>query len=205
MHIWPRGLQINSINQINQKNIKNAQLNIGVWQHLADGNPDVDAIYRLVINKKIIFEKNGNFVLDKNLFCPFNSQNTFWSSKAFLFMYLPCTVAFRYTDILRSYICQKLLWNKNMHLGFSSASVEQKRNYHDLMKDFKDEITMYETVNRVIEILNNISIDKLNDSEALLLIYESLANEKIVSFEEVELVQLWINDFNLIYNHYQNK
>ena len=92
-----------------------------------------------------------------------------------------------------------------MHLGFSSASVEQKRNHHDLMKDFKDEITMYETVNRVIEILNNTNIDKLNDSKALLLIYESLANEKIVSFEEVELVQLWINDFNLIYNLDQNK
>ena len=199
-HIWPRGFPINKINLKNKIKIKNKNSNIGVWQGLADYNPDVDAIYRLTINNKIIFKKNDKYVLNKNLYCPFNSQNTFWSPEAYIFMYLPCTVAFRFTDILRSYICQKLLWNKNLHLGFCEATVKQERNQHDIFEDFNDEISMYKQVPKVVEILNNTDCTELSDSDALLLVYKNLLKENIIMPQEIKYVQSWINDYKSIFS-----
>jgi hypothetical protein len=194
MHIWPRGYPLNHIKSNNSSMVHNQSLsNVAVWQGLADKDPDVDAIYRLVLGENVNFNP-GEVVLGEGVYCPFNSQNTFWRKSAFLFMYLPSTVSFRYTDILRGYVCQRLLWKNKENLGFITPSVIQERNPHDLEEDFFSEISMYTTVNTVVNFLSNIDLKNLTDKEAMIKVYKGLNDIGIVEKKEILLLNLWLTD-----------
>ena len=61
-------------------------------KEFCEGNPDVDAIYR-IINKNIDikFRNNFKFSLGK-AFSPLNSQNTIWSKEVFPLLYFACNM-----------------------------------------------------------------------------------------------------------------
>ena len=196
-NIWPRGYPLDEIHKTTRHEIgikKTDAVEIGVWQALADKEPDVDAIFRLVHQKQVTFQKNPPLYLDKQVYCPFNSQNTAWNAKAFPYLYLPVSTSFRFTDILRGYIAQKLMWEDNLHLGFTEATVYQERNVHDLMKDFKDEWECYLNVKPIVEILDSLSLTSDNFNN-LHLIYTTLANENLINSVEIDHLEGWINDF----------
>ena len=68
LNIWPRGLPLNEIanrQKILKKNARKFYVS-PVQQGLADHDPDVDAIYRLILDKKVKFKKNLQFILGKN-------------------------------------------------------------------------------------------------------------------------------------------
>ena len=112
-----------------QKNMVKEVNKIGIWQGLADLDPDVDAIYRLTSNKEVTFDKGDPIVLGKETWCPFNSQNTLFASPQFFpLLYLPAFVTFRFTDILRGYVAQPILQAAGYRLGFTEATVYQDRN-----------------------------------------------------------------------------
>ena len=196
--IWPRGYPLSFINQIENYEFKKKDFEVGIWQGLADGDPDVDAIHRFIFSNKDIKFSSGAYVLDKYLYCPFNSQNTFWYEPAFPFLYLPCFVSFRFTDILRSYVTQKLLWNFDLHLGFHEPTVYQDRNQHDLRKDFRDEITMYTQTENLVSTLDALDISGLSKLGALKKIYVELEKVGITKREETECVNSWISDLSLL-------
>lgn len=194
--IWPRGLPLNLIN----KEFKNDYASnmqgdaVGIWQGLADEDPDVDAIYRLTINEPCIFEQAMPLILTKGLISPFNSQNTLFYRPLFLLMYLPTTVTFRFTDILRGLIAQPIMWMYNYHLGFTGATVVQKRNEHNLMSDFRSEISMYEHCEEIVNLVS-ASVSGNNSLEGNLFnAYDKLALHGIVSAAELVAVEAWIND-----------
>ena len=195
VRVWPRGFPLDEIwskydFRINESKPKK----IAVWQGLADIQPDVDAIYRLTQNQQIQFEKKPSVYLEKSVYCPFNSQNTFWRKEFFPLLYLPTTTSFRFTDILRGYIAQRLMWEEDFHLGFTKATVYQNRNVHDLMNDFEQEIECYMNVKKVVYILDTIELDG-SMIENLFKIYSELFKNGIVKKEEIDILKLWINDF----------
>jgi hypothetical protein len=200
--IWPRGLPLELINSKNDHFKINSDVNcrVGIWQGLANGDPDVDAIYRLT-NHSADFEfiPREPIVLDIGIFTPFNSQNTLTYKQLFPLLYLPTTVSFRYTDILRSYVAQPIMWLYGFKVGVVSANVFQERNKHNLLEDFKSEIPMYLNPN-VINIISS-AINKKNDIyENLFSVYSSLAEKEIVGLEEINSVRSWINDCVVLLN-----
>ena len=88
-----------------------------------DGDPDVDAIYRLTVGQECIFEQRPPLVLGRGTISPFNSQNTAFSAELFPLLYLPSTVTFRFTDILRGYVAQPVMWSAGYQLGFVGVSI----------------------------------------------------------------------------------
>ena len=74
-HIWPRGLPLRLINDKRplEKTSSQRQARVGVWQALADGDPDVDAIYRLTSDVPCAFNNQQPIVLGKGTVTPFNS------------------------------------------------------------------------------------------------------------------------------------
>lgn len=190
--IWPRGFPLDLINAKQDILTKTKKLKIGVWQGLANKEADVDAIYRLVIGKEIMFDKDKRFVLDQGVISAFNSQNTFWEEDAFPFLYLPSTVSFRYTDILRSFVAQFGLWARDLHLGFISPTCYQDRNPHNLLKDFKDEVVMHLETTNVIETLKSCSSTLSGSDDDLLIMYEALYKSGIVKKEELNIVAQWL-------------
>ena len=196
--VWPRGYPLDEIHNSANYHVENSRpVEVGVWQGLADNDPDVDAIFRLTINRKVKFDAKPPIVFEKGTYCPFNSQNTFWNKKAFPYLYLPATTSFRFTDILRGYIAQRLLWENNLHLGFTKATVYQKRNTHDLMRDFRDEIECYLNVRPIVELLDSLEFgpEPMSNIEDA---YRILAEQKYVKSEELIIVEAWINDLRKI-------
>lgn len=156
--IWPRGNPLDTVHD--------AGLVIGartarapLQQFLADGDPDVDAVYRLLFKDPLHFEKRVPLFLKAGTWCSFNSQNTLFFKEVFPLLYLPCHVSFRMTDIWRSLVAQLCLWSEGSQLVFRSATVVQERNEHNLMRDFSEEIDGYlnndRIVNRLVDLLDS--------------------------------------------------
>jgi hypothetical protein len=194
--IWPRGLPLNLINANNNfsESISSKDCNVGIWQGLADEDPDVDAIYRLTNDTPCYFDKREPVVLSKGTVSPFNTQNTIIRRELFPLLYLPTYVTFRFTDILRGLVAQPIMWLYGYQLGFIDATVIQKRNPHDYMKDFISEIPMYQHCEGIIELVSN-SISKSDSIETNLYnAYKSLVNENIVCEKEMITLEAWLQD-----------
>ncbi|MGD2093986.1 MAG: STELLO glycosyltransferase family protein [Phycisphaerales bacterium] len=196
--IWPRGFPLEYINQSFESPgslAGEAVFDCPVQQYLVDGDPDVDAIYRLTTKADIKFRPN-TIILSEGTFCPFNSQNTIWWPDTFALLYLPGTVSFRMTDIWRSFIAQVCLHKAGKKVAFGPATMFQVRNEHNLIRDFADEISGYLNNAKIMELLSNIDLlDGPNQIELnMRLCYEKLVAENIVPQNELHLLDLWLKD-----------
>lgn len=195
--VWPRGIPLRCVLGAEiPKLAAGKNLKVGVWQFLADGDPDVDAIYRLTNNTPIYFKWREPLVLDQNTCCPFNSQNTYFCKEVFPLLYLPSTVTFRFTDILRGLVAQPVLWVAGYHLGFAGATVLQKRNPHDYLKDFESEIPCYLQAEKVVQIAKQAVSSERSISENLMSVYRALSSKGVVSENELEILSSWLNLFD---------
>jgi hypothetical protein len=101
--IWPRGLPLEAVaeNAPEQHYVQGSPVKALVQQGLAEGDPDVDAIFRLtrVSSGKLIRVKFDNqappVALPRGLAAPFNSQNTLFHKEALWGLLIPITTTFR--------------------------------------------------------------------------------------------------------------
>jgi hypothetical protein len=196
--IWPRGLPLDLITASHAEPPLLAEaprgVSIGVWQGLANGDPDVDAIYRLTSNQPCTFLDRPAVSLPEGIVCPFNSQNTAFRRELLPLMYLPAYVTFRYTDILRGLVAQPILWAAGLRLAFTPATVFQDRNAHDYLRDLESEVPMYLTGRRALELAIETASASRSIPENLQAVYEALEREGIVEARELELLGLWLAD-----------
>tara|TARA_X000000950_G_scaffold205530_1_gene247242 strand:+ start:18635 stop:19660 length:1026 start_codon:yes stop_codon:yes gene_type:complete len=198
--IWPRGLPLEKIKKDKKEKIINRQIKESlIIQSLCNGNPDVDAIFRLMNSEKknIKFINNRKYFISNKSYVPFNSQSTIWHRDAFPLLYLPVTCTFRSTDIWRSLIAQIILNNDNKLILFQSPTVFQKRNKHDLLKDFESEVPVYLENQKIIKILTNTKLKKgpKNYLSNLYRCYESLVKNGILVKKELSYIDLWVKDY----------
>lgn len=193
--IWPRGLPLNLINRKEKTEVTiKDTYKVGIWQGLADGDPDVDAIYRLTSDAECSFIDRPPLVLQQGTFSPFNTQNTAIIKELFPLMYLPSHVTFRFTDILRGIIAQPIMWSAGYTLGFTNATVIQKRNPHDYFKDFISEIPMYLHIEKVSELVDKVTKSSSTVIDNLYNSYLELEKENIVKSEELKILEAWLFD-----------
>ena len=194
--IWPRGFPLHQISKVTDNNPpgKASEVRVGVWQGLSDKQPDVDAIFRLKHDRDFFFEKGPPIVLDRNTLSPFNSQNTCFRKAVFPLLYLPASVSFRFTDILRSYIAQPILWTHGFSLGFLEANTIQHRNIHDAADDFISEMPMYQHAGSISGIVQEIIAEKNSIGDNLFRSYEALAREKITGENELPILEAWLKE-----------
>lgn len=192
--VWPRGYPLRHVTAPATSEIAESDVRIGVWQALADGDPDVDAIFRLTVGGNITFEAGDPFVLARGTVCPFNSQNTAFTAEAFPLLYLPATVTFRSTDIVRGLVAQPILWAAGMRLGFLGATATQDRNDHDFLDDFRSEIPLYLHTEEILDIAMAETSDERSIEENLRAVYDALAAKGHVEPFELELLDGWLAD-----------
>lgn len=196
--VWPRGFPLECIKDgfTSKPGLdEEAVFDCPVQQFLVDGNPDVDAVFRLTMETDVHFNPN-TVILRAGSFCPFNSQNTVWWPEAYPLLYLPSYVSFRMTDIWRSFVAQICLYRMGKQIAFRSATMQQVRNEHSLIRDFEDEIPGYLNNARFISVLQDLPLSDGPDrvGENLRACYGSLAQAGIVPHEELHLVDLWLDD-----------
>ena len=198
MNIWPRGLPLAQIKNpkaaLSEKELEKKPAKVGVWQALADGDPDVDAIYRLTKGDLCYFDKKEPVVLDSGTLSPFNSQNTAFAKDFFPLLYLPAFVTFRFTDILRGLVAQPIMWLYGYKLGFLGATVTQERNAHDYTKDFESEIPCYLQASKAADIVSKNIRRESSVCENLYSAYQALSKHEIVPEKELDLLSAWNKD-----------
>ncbi len=192
--VWPRGFPLENLagEEMAKTAIEWAEETPAIVQGLADDNPDVDAVYRLTRPLPVRFDpQSAPLSLARGNWCPFNSQNTWIHRDVAVLSYLPAYCSFRMTDIWRSFVAQRCLWEMGRRLVFVAPTVRQERNEHDLMRDFADEVSGYlknDAIRRCLEgcVLTGQPLEDLPRC------YEALIQAAIFPSEEAELVQAWI-------------
>jgi hypothetical protein len=168
--LWHRGYPLQLVNQ------RHDNIYLGKQKHrfyvqadLWNGEPDVDAIYRLTHKyENINFSPMESFSTVN--ITPFNSQNTFIHRKILKNYMMPIGLG-RVHDIWGAYLLQNKTKAKVL---FSTASVFQKRNEHDISKDYLDESMTYHLTLDLIK--NRIKSDIIKDVEKGYDLYQSYFN-----------------------------
>jgi STELLO glycosyltransferases len=197
-NIWPRGLPLERVRDtlpdFDALDVRDADCPI--QQGLADENPDVDAIYRLVSTLPQSFRRDRRLALGRGSWCPFNSQNTTWWAEAFPLLYLPAYCSFRMTDIWRSFVAQRIAWENGWAVLFHEPTVWQERNEHNLLRDFRDEVPGYLNNAAIADTLGALSLQPgaAGLGENLLACYEKLVGMGLVGREELGLLAAWLED-----------
>jgi hypothetical protein len=201
--VWPRGFPLRRI--LEQKSVALPVVTItldsvGVFQALADNDPDVDAIFRLTQVLPQNFSSGLPVLLSNGTVCPFNAQATWWNAKYGVLMYFPSTISWRVADIWRSYITTFILQANSVGIVFTGPLVTQIRNSHDLLIDFKEEIDSYLQADNIWQCLSEIDPKAVNGeiSVALFKVYEHLVVKEFIPQEEIRILKSWISDIKKI-------
>ena len=143
-HLWHRGFPLQHVHEKNDnisfsmKPIHTCDVQANLW----DGDPDVDAICRMIYKPDCKFDTKEWFTTDK--LTVFNSQNTILKRDALKHYFMFDGVG-RMDDIFGSYILQK----KGFNVVFGPPTVYQDRNEHDLTIDLVKEYVGYENVRNI--------------------------------------------------------
>jgi hypothetical protein len=196
--IWPRGLPLDAVQAVPPpySSLPVRTLSCPIQQGLADGNPDVDAIYRLILPVFPSFQSDRPVILGEGAYSPFNSQNTTWWPEAYPLLYLPAYCSFRMTDIWRSMVAQIISYVNGWAIYYHAPTVDQERNEHALMRDFEDEIPGYLNNRAIMAALAALpltaGVEHLADN--LRKCYEALVRNKWVGALELQLLEAWLAD-----------
>lgn len=204
--VWPRGFPLDKVSTsiptaravVKHSRLPLKSVHSPIQQGMADKNPDVDAVWRLVMPEKVTFEKRLSLALAPGTWCPFNSQSTWWWPEAYPLMYLPAFATFRMTDIWRSLVAQRCLWELGLSVAFHSpAEVVQHRNPHDLLHDFEDEVKGYLFNGRIATVLSKTKLTG-NLCKDLYRCYDALVDAKFLPASELAVLSAWITDIKTV-------
>lgn len=131
--------------------------NIAVVQGLVVGDPDVDAIERIV-NAPDVEGISSSAVLEPGTWAPFNTQSTAFTYEVAPLLQVLVGVG-RYDDIWASYVARRVLDDVDLRVKYGFPLVEQRRNQHDLIKDLGAELLGYELTPELTSKLRGFTTD----------------------------------------------
>lgn len=201
--VWPRGYSLKQASSHNPEPypLSSPVMEKGlILQGLVDGHPDIDALYRIVKgNIRIHFGQQLMIKLRPGQWCPFNSQNTLFEYPVFPLLYLPSGCTFRLTDIWRSFVAQRCLWEMGEGVVFHYPTMVQDRNEHDFYKDFVEEMPGYQLHDSLVETLAALSLGP-NLMQNVLSCYKALVSGGFLPAGELNILDLWLNELSKIWN-----
>ena len=130
---------------------------IGLFQGISLGDPDIDARTRLVYPKHLPLNsiREKNYCL-KNIWSPYNTQNTLYAKILFPVAFM-WPFAERMDDIFASFMWQKILFNNDMYVHVGDAVNRQDRGVRNVFKDdFLTEVEGYVHGHEVWAAVNEI-------------------------------------------------
>jgi len=196
--IWPRGLPLSEVRADVPETKTGAAMRSPIQQGLANGSPDVDAVWRLILDRNFAFSDGAPVMLQAGNWCPFNTQSTWWWPIAYPLLYLPSYCSFRTCDIWKSFVAQRCLWELGYGITFHGAEVFQDRNQHDLDRDFVDEVPGYTRNKEIADVLARLQLKtgEAQIDDNLRRCYERLVAAGVFPSAELELVELWLEDLS---------
>lgn len=199
--IWPRGYPLENISDPTEHVFDKCQgVQTTIQQGVVDGDPDVDAIFRLTRKDKNVrldvkFDPKADPVLlPPGTMAPFNSQNTFFLYKGLWATLLPITTAFRVCDIWRGYFAQRLIWEIGGYLSFFPPNAVQVRSAHDYLLDFIDEKDLYHDAGRLVRFLTTWKSNKKDFFNRVLELSVAMVENQFWGEKDALLTEAWLQD-----------
>lgn len=199
---WPRGTPLETIREPQtyltlDDNEYLSTPEIGVLQSLANHEPDVDSMFRLTAHLPMEFSiENRARGLPPGMMAPFNAQATLFAHRCLWGLLLPASVHGRVSDIWRSYIMQRVMWDIGQGVAFSSPFVVQYRNAHNYMADFNAEQDLFSKAGELIKFLLAWKPQSSTFEGRLEELIISLYEHTFLEETDVLLWQAWIEDLH---------
>jgi hypothetical protein len=193
-YIWPRGFPLSLLKNEPNYFIQDTDKIPSIINGLVENDPDVDALFRIICNHQssIQWDKNKYVLINNTNMCVFNTQNTFWlNPELFICLLIPCSVSFRYCDILRGIINNIILKKTNNYMMYSSPNVIQNRNEHNLISDFKSEYEMYIHNENILDFIENDIVNISSVKELLFSIYNNLLVNNVITQLDIDILNKW--------------
>jgi hypothetical protein len=182
-----------------------AMESVGVMQFCANGNPDIDAIHRLVhplpMNFKLKQTEDANtpkpsthgaVEVPSHALAPYNAQATIHTYKAMWALLLPFTVPGRVSDIWRGYFAEALFRELGISLIFLPAIIEQDRNEHHYLADMQAELDLYFKGGKLLELLRDWKSTSQSVPERMEELWIDLYERGYIELNDVKVAQLWL-------------
>lgn len=160
---------------------------VGVVASLWLGDPDIDAVQRMTAPYHITGLSTPSMVLERDTWCPFNSQAT-----AYLHDLAPLMACWpgvgRYDDIWASYLARAVMDLGEFRVLYGHPCVRQVRNQHDIIADLKNELLGLEHTEALCDILRrNTSLD-LHE------VFATLEDAKFIPTQTKNFFNTWLHD-----------
>ncbi len=162
IEIYPRGFPI-PFRRVTATEIRRADAavlpeQIGIFQGISLGDPDIDGMTRLVYPQRLPLGAIGdkNYCL-RDVWSPYNMQNTVFAKILFPLPILWPHAA-QFDDIYASFVWQKVLFNNGLFTHIGDPVNRQDRGIRDILNaDFRETVEGYFYSHRVWEAINSIS------------------------------------------------
>ena len=174
-----------------------------VKQGLVNGDPDVDAIFRLTRKHaqteriNLTFDESAPaLTLPRGTFTPYNSQNTMFEYDALWALVLPRSVSMRVTDIWRAYWSQALMWLIGGRLAYYPPRTTQVRNAHSYIADAVDETDLYGKTPSLLEFLSQwrCRLELTSLPQCAMQLTNDMAERDYWTQDELPLYLAWFQD-----------
>jgi len=168
---------------------------IGIFQGISLGDPDIDGRTRLVYPKHLPLKsiREKNYCL-KNIWSPYNTQNTLLARVLFpaAFMW---PLAKRMDDIFASFMWQKIVFNNGMYAHVGDAVNKQDRGVRNVFKnDFLEEVEGHIHGHEVWAAVN-----KINEKDPIKFIEKLMKSENDIIKRHRPYFAAHLRDIRLIY------
>ena len=193
VEIWPRGFPWQELHRPAPEcsALPRRLTHCPIQQGLVDEDPDVDAVWRLIRGRRVRFA-GAHVALGAGSWCPFNSQNTRWFPEAYPLLYLPASCSGRMTDIWRSFVAQRVMWDRGWNVLFHGPTMWQERNTHDLRDDIEAEFTGYARNEDLCRSLAGLNLSTGSLGDAMIQCYQLLLSMDLVAPWELDCLAEWL-------------
>lgn len=169
---------------------------VGVAEGLWLGDPDIDAVTRLVnrpLVKQVSDIARSGVIARPGSWTVFNTQNTaFLAELAPLMMVWPGVG--RYDDIWASYAAQRVMRDTDWAIHFGAPLVWQERNPQNIVKNLRDEIYGMELTPRFLHDLDQMELSGSSHLERLKSLFANLRPLGYVPNQTLDVGDAWCED-----------
>jgi len=167
---------------------------IAVMQYCANGDPDVDAVHRLVKPLPMNYAADTpSLQVPSHAFAPYNAQASVHTYDALWATFLPYSVPGRVSDIWRGYFAEAIFWDLGLSVAFLAPKVHQDRNAHNYLADMQAELDLYFKAGKLIEFLSQEFTSTAETiPERMEQLWIALYERGYIEHNDVMAIQLWL-------------
>jgi len=193
--IWPRGYPpLRIMSNCSVKLSNGTMKDVAVFQSLINNYPDVDGLFRLTNPLPFSFSESStdSLIIPNGTFSPYNSFAQLSMYSAFWGLLLPISVNSRVSDVWRSYITQRLLWDIGLRISFTPPQYIRERSENSPLVEMQEENEIYIKSLELVGFLREWRGTESNFPARYEELYIELYKRKYLDLNDVVLAQKWI-------------